>query len=67
MNSIERTKELAQERNISLLALAEKSNISYSTLRKAAQRQSQLRLDTIERICDGLDITVKQFFMDEDA
>lgn len=67
MNTIARVKELAAERNLTLYSLAEKSGISYSTLRKAAKKESQLRLGTIEQLCEGLEIPVDEFFKQEGA
>ena len=61
MNSVARVKELAAERNLTLYALAEKSGICYSTLRKAEKKESQFRFGTIERLCKGLEIPVKEF------
>ena len=62
MNTIERVKELAMERNLTLHKLAQQCGISYSTLKNTEQRYGQLTVDTIERICIGLDIPLSQFF-----
>ena len=62
MNTIERVKELAMERNLTLYTLAQQCGISYSTLKNTDQRYGQLTVDTIERICIGLDIPLSQFF-----
>ena len=51
MNTIERVKELAMERNLTLYKLAQQCGISYSTLKNTEQRYGQLTVDTIERIC----------------
>ena len=50
MNTIERVKELAMERNLTLYKLAQQCGISYSTLKNTEQRYGQLTVDTIERI-----------------
>lgn len=63
MNTIERVKELATERNLTLYRLAQLCGISYSTLKNTELRNGQLGVDTIERICIGLDIPLYQFFL----
>ena len=62
MNTIQRLYELMQERNLSLNKLANLSGIKYSTLQMAVKRGGQLSIDTIERICAGLDIPLVSFF-----
>ena len=62
MNTFERVAELAAERKLSLLALAQKCHVSYSTLMNAKTRRSQLSVDTIQQICNGLDIPLILFF-----
>jgi len=62
MNTIRRLYELMQERNLSLNKLATLSGIKYSTLQMAVKRGGQLSIDTIERICGGLDIPLVSFF-----
>ena len=62
MNTIQRLYDLIQERNLSLNKLATLSGIKYSTLQMAIKRGGQLSIDTIERICSGLDISLVSFF-----
>lgn len=62
MDTIKRVQDLMQERNMNLCVLAKKSGISYSTIQTTARRGGQLSVDTIERICSGLEITLKDFF-----
>lgn len=62
MNTIRRLYELMQERNLSLNKLATLSGIKYSTLQMAVKRGGQLSIDTIERICAGLEIPLVSFF-----
>lgn len=63
MNTIERVKELAIERDLTLYRLAQICDIPYSTLKNTELRNGQLGVDTIERICIGLDIPLYQFFL----
>ena len=62
MTSMERVHELLQQRDMSLLRLAKLGDISYSTFRTTEKRHGQLSVDTIERVCRTLGITMSQFF-----
>ncbi len=62
MDTVARVKQISAERNISLYELSQLAGISYSTLKNAEQRNGQLKVDTIERICCGLHISMSQFF-----
>lgn len=63
METVQRVYELAAERNISINRLAEMSGISVSTIKTTKNRGGQLKIDTIERICNALDIPLYQFFI----
>ena len=67
MDTIARVKELAAERNISMHKLAQVCDVPYSTLKNTEQRCGQLTVDTIERICIGLEITMSTFFDEKGA
>lgn len=54
MDTIARVMELADERNLSLFKLSQLCDVSYSTLKNAEMRGSQLGVPTIERICAAL-------------
>ena len=56
MNTINRVQELADERGLTLCQLSKICDLSESTIRAAKKRGNQLSLDTIERICEALDI-----------
>ena len=64
METMHRVKELAAEQQMSLYQLAEACEIPYDTLKRANRRNSQLRMSTIEKICNGVGITVNEFFED---
>ena len=67
MDTIARLKELTADQGISLYKLSKICDISYSTLKNAESRNGQLSIDSIERICQKLDIPLYEFFMtDED-
>ena len=54
MDTIARVMQLADERNLSLFKLSQLCDVSYSTLKNAEMRGSQLGVPTIERICVAL-------------
>lgn len=58
-----RIKELCAERDLSLCGLARKTGISHRTLSNIlGQRNHSMTLHTLQRICEGCDITVHEFF-----
>ena len=63
METVARVYELAAERNISINRLAELSGVSISTIKTTKNRGGQLKVDTIERICNALEIPLYQFFI----
>ena len=67
MDTIARVKELAAERDLTLHKLARVCDVPYSTLKNTEQRCGQLTVDTIERICIGLDISMSSFFEERGA
>ena len=67
MNTITRGDELLDDRALSLTKLAEMSGVAYSTIKMAESRNTQLSVDTIERICNALGITLSEFFAEPKA
>lgn len=57
-----RIKQLCEERNITLYELAKRSDIPYSTLSTMLHKSNQPSLITLRKICDGLGITLSNFF-----
>jgi len=62
MTSMDRVHQLLAQRDMSLLKLSKLSDINYSTFRTTERRNGQLSVDTIERVCRALGITMAQFF-----
>lgn len=62
MDTIRRLSELMRERNLSLYKVSQMSGVPYSTLKNTELRNGQLTVDTIERICIGLEIPMYYFF-----
>ena len=67
MNTITRVYELLDDRALSLTKLAGMSGVAYSTIKMAESRNTQLSVDTIERICNALGITLSEFFAEPKA
>jgi DNA-binding Xre family transcriptional regulator len=62
----ERILELCQERNISVNKLSGMSGITQSTLNNIVSgRNNSATVSTIKKICDGLDISIEEFFQSE--
>ncbi len=62
MDTIARVYELLQKQDMTLYQLSRRSGISYSTIRATEKRGGQLSVDTIERICEALRISMSEFF-----
>ena len=59
----QRILELCRERNIAVNALANISGVSPSTIYSMLNQKSQNPgVVSIKKLCDGLEITVRQFF-----
>ena len=67
MNTITRVYELLDDRALSLTKLAEMSGVAYSTIKMAESRNTQLSVDTIERICEALGISLSAFFAERES
>ena len=66
MDTIKHVQDLMQARDMNLCVLEKKCGISHSTIQTTARRGGQLSVETIERICLGLGITLKDFFDSSD-
>ena len=67
MDTLGRVYDLISERDMTLYQLAKISDVSPSTLRNTKRREGQLKIDTIERICAALGITLSEFFAEQDT
>lgn len=57
-----RIKQLCEKKKMSMYALSKKSGISQSSLSNLMKRRSIPSFFTLDKICDGLGITMAQFF-----
>ncbi len=62
-----RIQELCDERNWSVYKLAKNSNVPYSSLSNMFLRNTQPTISTLEKLCDGLGITMSHFFSNSET
>ena len=65
-DTVLRVYELMGIYGLSLMELCQRCDIHHSTITTTKKRGGQLSLDTVKRICDGLGITMAEFFMNSD-
>ena len=58
----ERLKELMEARGLNMHSLAKRSGLSWNTIKNFYTRKSIPTVTTISMLCDGLGITLAQFF-----
>ena len=59
----ERILELCQNRNLSVNKLCSISGVTQSTVNNIVSgRNNSVTVATVKRLCDGLDITIEEFF-----
>ena len=64
---VKRFKELCEERNIKINELANLSGVTPSTAYSMMDKtRRDISIITIKKFCDGLDITLGEFFSTED-
>ena len=59
---IARIEQLCEKKGISRYKLAQKSGIAQSSISTLLNRKSVPTIQTLEKICEGLGITLAQFF-----
>lgn len=57
-----RIQELCDEKSWTLYKLAKSSKVPYSSLSNMFLRNTQPTISTLEKLCDGLGITMSMFF-----
>ena len=58
-----RIKDLAEERGLSPYELARRSGMAQSSLYNMFERGTMPKIDTLEKICNGMEITLSDFFV----
>ena len=61
-DSLERIRQLCEERNWSYYQLSKVSGIAYSTLSTMMNKHNALTLPTLQKLCNGFGISVTDFF-----
>ena len=61
-DTVGRVRQLAEERGLSIAELARLSGLNHSTFYTSLRRGGQLKIDTIDRLCGGLGISLAEFF-----
>ncbi len=64
--ALTKIESIRMKKGISKYRLASDANIPYTTLTNMFKKDTMPTLPTLQKICEGLDITMAQFFMDED-
>ena len=57
-----RLKQLMDERGLNMYSLAKRSNLSWNTIKNIFGRSTNPTVTTLSMLCDGLGITLAQFF-----
>ncbi len=60
---LEKLKTLCAQRSWSIYRLAKESGVPYSSLNNMFIRNTQPTISTLEKLCDGLNISMSSFFM----
>lgn len=66
IDTVQRVYDLIDARCLSLYKLCQMSGVSYSTVTTTRRRNGQLTVDTIDRICKAIGISMSEFFSEED-
>ena len=66
LDTIARVEQLAAERGLNLFAFSRLCDVPYNTIVNTKKRYGQLTVDTIERICKGLGMPLRDFFTEEE-
>ena len=54
-----------EERGLNIHSLAKRSNLSWNTIKNFYTRNTTPNIDTVSKLCDGLEISLPQFFETE--
>lgn len=65
MNVLDKIIQLRESRKWSEYQLAEKSGLTQSTISSWYRKNMLPTIPSLQKICDAFDITLSQFFMDE--
>ena len=60
--ALDKIESIREKKGISKFRLAKDAKIPYTTLTNMYKKDTMPTLSTLQKICDGLDITMAQFF-----
>lgn len=66
MDVLDRLHRLLEKRGWTMYRLAKKSGLTDSTIANIYRRNAMPSIDTLEKICQGFDITLAQFFTEDE-
>lgn len=66
VNVRERLQALMDERGLNIYSLAKRSGLSWNTIKNIFSRKTNPTITTLSMLCDGLGITLAQFFEEGD-
>lgn len=61
-----RTTELCEKQHITMYRLAQLSGVKQSTISNIMKKKTLPNLITLEKLCNGFEISLSQFFQEED-
>lgn len=64
-NTVDRVYQLINDNGMTMTKLCETCGLNRSTIANQRSRKGQLSLDTIELICQGLGISLSEFFAED--
>ena len=67
MTTLEKIDKLRVQRGWSINRLAEEAILTQSTINNLYSRKAEPKLSTLRAICDAFEITLSEFFEEEDA
>ena len=67
VNVRDRLKQLMDEHDLNMYSLAKRSGLSWNTIKNIFSRSTNPTVTTLSMLCDGLGITLAQFFEEGDG
>lgn len=64
---IKKILNLCDDRNWSTYQLAQRADITHSTLNSCINRDAAPKIETLQRICEAFGITLAQFFLEDET
>ncbi|MGN0480835.1 MAG: helix-turn-helix domain-containing protein [Lachnospiraceae bacterium] len=61
---LDKVRQLCNDKNWTMYRLAKESDIAYSNLNNMMNRNTQPSIPTLKKICNGLGLTLSEFFDD---